>query len=270
MSDVMLCKSLKENCFKGMDLNGYLGEEKYDGSRLIAIKEGDKVELVNRRGVDKTKIFPEITNDLERLEGTFILDGEIIAENGKFNDLLKRDLLKDLEKVEIRKKEIPVKYVVFDLLKCEGEKLINKPLMSRKAILEGFREAGLTYVEVIRYVEGLDIKKLWKSVQKADKEGLVLKRKDSKYKFKRSDNWLKLKTWKETIEVFDNYQINNAGVKIWNDIVEIQVQDNGTGRVEEVIETIESGGDISCEVSYLSKNKKTNKLRMPTLKRVLK
>jgi bifunctional non-homologous end joining protein LigD len=44
--------------------DGYVYEEKYDGWRMVAYKDGRHVRLVSRRGVDHTQRFAEIARAL--------------------------------------------------------------------------------------------------------------------------------------------------------------------------------------------------------------
>lgn len=61
-------------------------EQKYDGARIIAFVNGD-YQLQSRSGKDKSHLFPEL-----RLETRLsaVLDGEIIAADGKFNGIQSR------------------------------------------------------------------------------------------------------------------------------------------------------------------------------------
>ena len=47
--------------------DGYLFEDKYDGWRMLAYKNGRRVRLVSRRGVDHTERFAEIARAIARL-----------------------------------------------------------------------------------------------------------------------------------------------------------------------------------------------------------
>jgi ATP-dependent DNA ligase len=57
---------------------GWVYEEKYDGRRIVAFKDGDSVRLVSRTGVDHAGRFPEITAAIAGLVAPeLILDGEV-------------------------------------------------------------------------------------------------------------------------------------------------------------------------------------------------
>src|SRR2546425_656328 len=54
---------------------GWVYEEKYDGWRIVAYKDGRNVRLVSRRRVDHTERFSEIASAVRRLPArTLILD----------------------------------------------------------------------------------------------------------------------------------------------------------------------------------------------------
>jgi len=57
---------------------GWVYEEKYDGWRMIAYKNGSTVRLISRNNVDHTERFRELANAIAGLKApTLILDGEV-------------------------------------------------------------------------------------------------------------------------------------------------------------------------------------------------
>jgi len=60
--------------------SGWVYEEKYDGDRILAYKEGARVHLFSRNAKDHTAAFPEIAAEIGALpHRTLILDGAVIA-----------------------------------------------------------------------------------------------------------------------------------------------------------------------------------------------
>jgi ATP-dependent DNA ligase len=58
------------------DRPGWVYEEKYDGDRILAYKEGAKVRLLSRNGKDRTDRFPGIAAAIRGLHSdTLLLDG---------------------------------------------------------------------------------------------------------------------------------------------------------------------------------------------------
>src|SRR5262245_35454500 len=60
--------------------DGWVYEEKYDGWRMVAYKDGNRVRLVSRNGGDHTARFADIARAVAELPvRTLILDGEVCA-----------------------------------------------------------------------------------------------------------------------------------------------------------------------------------------------
>jgi bifunctional non-homologous end joining protein LigD len=58
--------------------DGWVFEEKVDGYRMLAYKEGDVLRLIRRNGVDHTRRFAGIAAAIAKLSArTVVLDGEI-------------------------------------------------------------------------------------------------------------------------------------------------------------------------------------------------
>jgi hypothetical protein len=106
---------------------GWIFEEKYDGDRILAYKEGNRVRLVSRNGKDRTARFPRIAAALAALSAnTLLLDGEIVALDS--HGISRFQLLQQA-------KGDPV-YVVFDCLFRNGKDLRDKPLSVRRSVME--------------------------------------------------------------------------------------------------------------------------------------
>src|ERR1700680_1000709 len=59
-------------------------EEKYDGIRILAYKEGSKLSLITRNGIDRTRDFPKIVDAVRHLRSsTLLLDGEVVVFDSK-------------------------------------------------------------------------------------------------------------------------------------------------------------------------------------------
>jgi DNA ligase-1 len=119
-----------------------LVEDKYDGIRAQAHCGGAQVRIFSRTLDEVTPAFPELTAPLGGLAGEVILDGEIVAwrdtDDGghamPFSEIQKRLGRKQVS--EQLMKDVPVAYVVFDVLYAEGELTLQKPLSERAAIVD--------------------------------------------------------------------------------------------------------------------------------------
>jgi len=196
----MLCETGVETV---LEEDGYIFEPKLDGTRCIAeISGAGEVRLINRRGRNLTKRYPEIVRELQKIPRSCVLDGEIVCFNEEqvpeFRLLQKREQIESELKIEALAKSIPATYVVFDILSQDGKELIDEPLSTRKELLAD-TVADTEHVKKIAYdTEGT---KLWDEIRKKNMEGIIAKRiKSMYYPGKRSWNWLKIK-YTKTIDV---------------------------------------------------------------------
>jgi DNA ligase 1 len=117
-------------------------EDKYDGIRAQAHCGGGQVRIFSRTLDEVTPSFPELVGGLSELPGEVILDGEIVAwrnneDSGHampFSEIQKRLGRKQVSQKMIA--EVPVAYVVFDVIYAEEELTLDKPLSERAQILE--------------------------------------------------------------------------------------------------------------------------------------
>jgi DNA ligase-1 len=117
-------------------------EDKYDGIRAQAHCGGGQVRLFSRTLDEVTPSFPELVAPLSEFAGEVILDGEIVAwrdskEGGHampFSEIQKRLGRKQVSAKMIG--EVPVAYVVFDVIYAGGELMLDKPLLERAEVLD--------------------------------------------------------------------------------------------------------------------------------------
>ena len=164
----------------------WLHEIKHDGFRVIARKDGERVRLYSRPGTDLTKRFPLIVETLLRLPSCTI-DGEAIVCDD--NGVPSFDLLRH------RQRDADVFLYAFDLIELGGEDLRREPLERRKAELRRLladTEPGLVFN---KWIDGgeFDAATVFEHARSLGFEGIVSKRKDSRYVSGRSPYWLKMK-----------------------------------------------------------------------------
>ena len=117
-------------------------EDKYDGIRAQAHCAPGQARLFSRTLDEVTGSFPELVGPLSDFGEEVILDGEIVAwrnneEGGHampFGEIQKRLGRKQVSQKLIG--EVPVAYVVFDVIYAGGELTLDKPLSERVAILD--------------------------------------------------------------------------------------------------------------------------------------
>lgn len=173
----------------------YIFELKFDGIRCLIYVSKDEIIIRSRNGVILNEIYPELESIKNISKDECIFDGEIVLlDNGKpsFKKVMQRFRLKDKLKINKLKEENSVTFVCFDIL-YKNKDLTYLPLMERKKILERFVDSS--YFVKCKYIEK-NGKELFKIVKKQGLEGIVAKRKDSKYSYgKRTGEWLKIKNW---------------------------------------------------------------------------
>jgi bifunctional non-homologous end joining protein LigD len=173
---------------------GWIYEEKYDGYRILAYKEGDGVTLVSRNGNDRTATYASVARAIQQLPvRAVLLDGEVVAFDRK--GISRFQLLQEGSRA--------TSYAVFDCLYKAGRDLRNEPLTARRAAAES----------VIDNMKGLMISRrlpdngveAYKIAKKKGYEGIVAKDLSSPYIEGRSTKWLKVKVHQEEEMVIGGY-----------------------------------------------------------------
>lgn len=166
----------------------WLFEIKWDGFRALAYIDKNKVQLKSRNNQSFNEKFNEIAEELQSISQNVILDGEIVVLDKKGNPQF--HTLQNYH----RNSEGYLCYYVFDLLHQEGELLVNLPLIERKERLKKLLESFP--LERVRYSDHILEKGIpfFKKAAKKELEGIIAKKSDSHYQFKRSKDWLKIKT----------------------------------------------------------------------------
>jgi bifunctional non-homologous end joining protein LigD len=165
---------------------GWVYEEKYDGDRIIAYKEGDRVRLWSRNQKDRTERFPGSVMAIKRLRPrTLLLDGEVAVFDRK--GVSRFQLL--------QQKGGDFVYSVFDCLFHDGKDLRRQPLTARRAVLE----ASIGSSPALKLSRRLAANGLtaYRAAKRRGYEGLVAKDASSPYVEARSKYWLKVKVHQE-------------------------------------------------------------------------
>lgn len=165
-----------------LESKNYIFEPKVDGYRALCIKEKNKIQFVSRNGLDITKGFPafEFLKNIKAKKCK--LDGEIVIFDEKGNP--------SFQLMQTRSHNNTAVFIVFDIIEKDGKDLQNLPIEERKKILsETIIENP--FLQIMPFTE--DGKKLWTHITKRKLEGVMAKRKGSKYSEKRTSEWLKIK-----------------------------------------------------------------------------
>jgi DNA ligase D-like protein (predicted ligase) len=167
--------------------NEWLYEIKLDGYRAIAFKSNGKVQLRSRNDNDFSLRYRSIVKALASLPNETVIDGEVVAldESGKpsFNTLQ-----------NYGSSDASVYYYIFDMLVLNGRDVTGEPLIARRKLIEKHILPKLS--DPIRYSPELhaSLPDLVHSVKAQGLEGLVAKRRDSRYEpGQRTGMWQKMR-----------------------------------------------------------------------------
>jgi len=113
----------------------YVYEIKLDGFRCLAFVDGEEAFLQSRTGKPLGRYFPELVLP----PGQYVLDGEVVVRgpDGREDfDALGQRIHPAASRVQRLAAETPARYVAFDLLACDGQALLERPFLERRALLE--------------------------------------------------------------------------------------------------------------------------------------
>ena len=170
----------------------WLHEVKWDGVRvLVDVSDGD-VRMWSRNGNIVTAAWPDLSRP-PLGSRDLLVDGEIIALNDRglpdFRVIQHRMHVRKATDAARLAERIPATLMVFDLLRLDGEDLSGRPLSERRKLLEGLDLADSPWQVPATYDDG---QTLWEATGQQGLEGVVSKRRRSRYRFGvRSKDWLK-------------------------------------------------------------------------------
>ncbi|MGA3090200.1 MAG: ATP-dependent DNA ligase [Terriglobales bacterium] len=211
-------------------------EDKYDGIRAQAHISQGEVRIFSRTRDEITQSFPELPVALAGISVDTVLDGEIVAWNSGGAGLPARALPFGMLQQRLGRKrvsgklmrDVPVAYLLFDVLFADRELLLDRPLQERAKILDRVLAApriaialpppaqaslGLENADPIVPSPVLrapvrtahsadDLETLFTAARERGNEGLVLKDPDSPYTpGRRGRSWLKMKRGLATLDV---------------------------------------------------------------------
>jgi DNA ligase 1 len=194
--------------YPDLDGRAWLIEDKYDGIRAQAHVRDGRVWLFSRRLNDVTASYPEVAAALSAAIDGAILDGEIVAIRDDrvlpFRILQARLQRKSVDETLLR--EVPIAYIVFDLLAHGDELLLEEPLSRRRERLSELivpnAQLALAPFERIDQPGAIVVNARFEQARARGNEGLMLKRIDAPYApGRRGKWWLKLKRELSTLDV---------------------------------------------------------------------
>jgi bifunctional non-homologous end joining protein LigD len=165
---------------------GWLHEIKYDGFRILARREGERVRLFTRNAYDWTERYPLVAEAIGALKARSLrIDGEITVCDR--NGLAVFDLLRHGPRI----KHDAILFA-FDLLELDGRDLRGEPIECRKATLARLLRGAPTALHLVDHLE-IDGAVFYEHACKIGAEGMVSKRTGSRYLAGRTGQWRKVK-----------------------------------------------------------------------------
>lgn len=176
---VPMAATLTQDRFSGPE---WVFEQKFDGIRLLAYKRGKNVQLFSRNRL--LQDLPAIAEAVASLPvRNAILDGEVTwpvstaVDGGAVSGQQRRTLA----------------YHVFDVMWLDDREVMSWTLEDRRALLSGVLAPGAGSRSVLRPVPLLADPDPWERAAREGWEGVIAKRRGSRYEQRRSPHWLKMK-----------------------------------------------------------------------------
>ncbi|KOP64343.1 ATP-dependent DNA ligase [Bacillus sp. FJAT-18019] len=182
----------------------YIFEPKIDGHRLLFSQQSGRIRLYTRHETECTQQYPEL---LVPFDDDILLDGEVACtgpDGVDFEEVMVRFKASKEQRIKQLTISSPVTFVVFDILQYKGQDLRKMPLMQRKEILNGINMPN-QHFGVIPYVEDAG-DALFEQMVSRKLEGMVGKRKDSRYVSRRSPAWQKVINWSYAEVIITGYR----------------------------------------------------------------
>ena len=200
MADIWETKAIKPMLIGSeghpFDSDEYIFELKLDGERCIAYLDKDRTILKNKRSILMLPKVPELAEIHRCVNVRCILDGELaVIKNGKpdFYEIQKRSMMSSPTKIGLAAKEAPACFTAFDILYYDNKQVTDLPLMERKSLLQQAVIAENERFAVSRYIEHNGTA-FFALTEQQELEGIVAKRKDSRYYLdRRTKDWIKIK-----------------------------------------------------------------------------
>jgi bifunctional non-homologous end joining protein LigD len=233
--------------------SGWAYEMKWDGIRALAFLAGNDggTRLVSRTGRDISHVYPELQPIAAAAGRLAVLDGEVVAFGDQdwpdFEALQQRMNISSAAQARLLMSQVPVTYLVFDLLFYDGELLLDTPYTRRRQQLEELGLNGQRWQTPPSFgpEAGSDVIAVSKQY---GLEGVVAKRLASRYESgRRSTSWRKTKNVRRQEVVVGGWQPGGGGRagQIGSLLVGVQTADGlayaghvGTGFTQQTLQLL--------------------------------
>lgn len=194
------------------DDDNWLSELKLDGIRFLYSTMAG-TNFYTRHNNLVTERFPELLDN--QMPKGILLDGEIVItdEFGRpeFESLMSRFQVSNPKRIPIVSQNNPITFCAFDVVYYQGKKISHLPLTERKEILAEILPEDSPRITKTLSLQGKG-KELYELVKSQDLEGIVLKKKNSKYEIgRRSKNWIKVINYKYSTVTIAGFRKSKFG-----------------------------------------------------------
>jgi ATP-dependent DNA ligase len=189
-------------------------EPKWDGFRVLAHRNGDRVELISRGGRPMTRYFPELMEPLRALPAAYyVLDGEVVvsgADGLDFDALLQRVHPAE-SRVRMLSETTPAWIIAFDALAIESDELLPEPLEERQSRLGQLLDRAVAPVHLTPRTRDHALGLEWfDRFEGAGLDGVIAKRLDQPY-LPAKRGWVKVKHERTADCVVIGYRVHKDG-----------------------------------------------------------
>lgn len=193
--DVVLAKGV-DSIPKPSSPDGLIYEPKWDGFRLLIVRDGNSTTLWSRQRKDLSRYFPDlVAAAAEQVPPGYIVDGEAVVwfDDRLDFDTLQRRLTAGPRKLPALVREQPANYAAFDLLAVSGQDARRLPLRSRRILLEELAKDWEPPLGLSPVTTDPEAAARWlEEMHHSGIEGLVIK--DSSQRYDGGERrWLKVK-----------------------------------------------------------------------------
>ena len=197
-------------------LDDWQVEWKWDGIRAQVVRRGDAVHVWSRGEELVTDRFPEIVEWARLLPPGTVLDGEIMPwKTGSDSPLPFAQLQRRIGRKVLGPKilgDVPVKFVVYDILEHEGADIRGQPLSERRALIERVVKRPMWCSPTVDAASWEGIRAAQGTARERGSEGLMLKRKDAPYGVgRRKGGWWKWKVQPFSVDAVMIYAQAGSG-----------------------------------------------------------
>lgn len=200
--------------------DGWVGQPKYDGARVLIHSDGEEVRVFSRNGKEVTESLVEITENIDP-EYPFILDGEAVGYNPETDDPFPFEKTMTrftrTEDIEEARRDVPLRVFLFDIVNYRGEDISGISFedrersvarVARDCVSDSYEtlwsdtDVEVVTNDVISTVPALnDLEKVWELALESGHEGVIARDPDAPFVYQRDSDILKKIKPEETIDV---------------------------------------------------------------------